>query len=58
MCANLSEEDYKVMLAMVAQLIDFNPDPGSAEGERLEQMGRQVEAYEANHFPIAAPSPF
>ena len=52
-----SEADYKAMLAEVSMLIKLDPDADSLEGERLEVLGLLVEAYEAKHYPIAAPSP-
>ena len=52
-----AKEDYKAMLAEVSTLIELDPDPDSQEGECLEVLGLLVEAYEAKHFPIAAPSP-
>jgi HTH-type transcriptional regulator/antitoxin HigA len=52
-----TKEDYKAMLAEVSTLIELDPDSDSPEGERLEVLGLLVEAYEAKHFPIAAPSP-
>jgi len=52
-----TEHDYKAALKTVSQLIDLDPAPDSPEGERLEVLGLLVEAYEARHFPIAAPTP-
>lgn len=52
-----TEEDYKAMLAIVSLLIEIDPDPSSSEGERLKVLGLLVEAYEAEHFTIAAPRP-
>ncbi len=50
-------EDYQAMLAAVSALIDLDPEPESPEGERLEVLGTLVEAWEAQHYPMAPPSP-
>lgn len=38
-------------------LIDLDPAPDTAEGERLEVLGMLVEAYEDRHHPIGLPGP-
>ena len=38
-------------------LVDDEPEPGSADGDRFEILTTLVEAYEAKHFPIDAPDP-
>ena len=52
-----SEADYRAMLAQVSDLIDLDPAPETAEGERLEVLSTLVEAWEAGHYPIEAPEP-
>ena len=52
-----SEAAYRAMLAKVSALVDLDPRPESPEGERLEVFSTLVEAYEAEHYPIAPPDP-
>lgn len=48
---------YRATLAEVSELIDLDPTPESDEGERLEVLGTLLQAYEAQHYPIAPPDP-
>jgi len=41
----------------LAALIDVDPAAESPEGERLDVLGTVVQAYEAQHYPIAPPDP-
>lgn len=52
-----TEKDYLDALRMVSTLIDLDPSPNSAEGEKLEVLGTLVQAYEAKHHPIDPPDP-
>ena len=52
-----TKADYKRALREVSAYFDDEPEPGSAEGDRFEILLTLVEAYEAKHFPIAAPDP-
>ena len=52
-----TKTDYKRALREVSAYFDDEPEPGSAEGDRFEILLTLVEAYEAKHFPIAAPDP-
>ena len=52
-----TEKDYLDALRMVSTLIDLDPSPNSAEGEKLEVLGTLVQAYEAKHYPIDPPDP-
>lgn len=52
-----SEATYRATLAQVSALIDLDPAPDTPEGEALEVLGTLIEAYEANHWPIAPPDP-
>jgi HTH-type transcriptional regulator/antitoxin HigA len=45
------------MLREVAALVNLDPEPESAEGERLEVLSVLVQAYEARHHPIDPPDP-
>jgi HTH-type transcriptional regulator/antitoxin HigA len=37
--------------------MESDPEPGSAQGDRLNVLTLLVEAYEAKHFDIAPPDP-
>ena len=52
-----TKADYKRALREVSAYFDNEPEPGSADGDRFEILLTLVEAYEAKHFPIAAPDP-
>jgi len=52
-----TEADYRSALRDVSALMETDPDPGSPEGDRLDILATLVQAYEARHFPIAAPDP-
>lgn len=49
------EQDYEVVLAEIGGLMDARP--GSPDGDRLDVLVALVEAYEARHWPVAAPNP-
>jgi HTH-type transcriptional regulator / antitoxin HigA len=50
-----TEADYEAALAEIAQLMEAEPD--TPEGDRLDVLVTLAEAWEAKHFPIAAPDP-
>ena len=52
-----TEVDYKATLKEISALMEFDPDPGTLEGDRLDILTTLVQAYEARHFPIGAPDP-
>ncbi|WP_171016181.1 transcriptional regulator [Ramlibacter sp. 2FC] len=52
-----TEADYKATLKEISALMEFDPDLGTDEGDRLDILATLVQAYEAKHFPIAAPDP-
>lgn len=52
-----TEADYKATLKEISALMEFDPDPGTPEGDRLDILATLVQAYEARHFPIVAPDP-
>lgn len=49
--------DYQVALKETSVLVDMDPAPGTAEGDRLDILATLVQAYEAKHFPIGSPDP-
>jgi HTH-type transcriptional regulator/antitoxin HigA len=50
-----TEEDYDAALERVGTLM--NAEPGTPEGDQLDVLVTLIEAYEARHWPIAAPDP-
>ncbi len=50
-----TKADYRVALKEVERLWDA--DPGTPEGDVVDVLATLIEAYEAEHFPIAAPNP-
>ncbi|ENO80364.1 transcriptional regulator [Thauera sp. 63] len=52
-----TEADYKATLKEISALMEFDPDPGTPEGDRLDILTTLVQAYEAKHFPIGVPDP-
>lgn len=52
-----NEADYKAALKQISTLMDADPDAGTQDGDRLDILATLVQAYEARHFPIAAPDP-
>lgn len=52
-----TEDVDRAMLADISALIESDPAPGTPEGDRLDILVTQVEAYESRHFPIDAPEP-
>jgi HTH-type transcriptional regulator / antitoxin HigA len=52
-----TKANYKTALKIVSALVDADPKRGTPDGDRLEVMGVLVEAYEAQHYPVALPDP-
>ncbi|TXT38556.1 MAG: hypothetical protein FD135_2821 [Comamonadaceae bacterium] len=52
-----TEADYQATLKAVSKLIDLDPERFTPDGDRLAILGLMVEAYEAEHYPIAPPDP-
>ncbi|GAB7537128.1 helix-turn-helix domain-containing protein [Burkholderia sp. 3C] len=52
-----TEADYEAALKVVSALVDADPAPGTPEGDQLEILAILVEKYEAEHFPMSAPTP-
>lgn len=50
-----TEADYQAALVEIERL--FSAEPNTPEGDRLEVLVTLVEAYEARHYPVAAPDP-
>ena len=48
-----TEEEHALVLKKVSILFDLNPEVGSPDGDRLEELITQIEAYEVIHFPMA-----
>lgn len=49
--------DHHAALREVSRLVDLDPGPGTADGDRLDVLSTLVEAYERKHFPMDAPDP-
>ena len=47
-----TEADYKATLKEISALMEFDPDPGTPEGDRLDILTTLVQAWEARHVPI------
>lgn len=52
-----TEDDYRAALADISALMESDPAPDTPDGDRLDILATQVQAYEARHFPIDAPEP-
>jgi HTH-type transcriptional regulator/antitoxin HigA len=50
-----TDADYAAVLQEIEGLMEAAPD--TPEGDRLDVLVTLVEAYEAKHYPIAAPDP-
>jgi HTH-type transcriptional regulator/antitoxin HigA len=50
-----TDADHRAALAEIEALMNAEPD--TPDGDRLDVVATLVEAYEARHFPIAAPDP-
>ena len=47
-----TEEQYELNLKELSILLDLNPEVGSPDGDRLEELVTQIQAYEVIHFPM------
>jgi HTH-type transcriptional regulator/antitoxin HigA len=47
-----TEEEHGLALKELSILFDLNPEVGSPDGDRLEELVTLVQAYEAIHFPM------
>ena len=52
-----TEADYKAALKEISALMERDPEPGTADGDRLDILATLVEAYENRHFPMDLPDP-
>jgi len=52
-----TEEDYKEALNLVEELMSKNPEPESADGEKLSLLITLVQDYESKIFPESLPDP-
>jgi HTH-type transcriptional regulator / antitoxin HigA len=50
-----SDADYRAALGEVERR--WEAEPGTLEGDRIDVLSTLIEAYEAQHHPIAAPDP-
>lgn len=50
-----TKADYRIALKEVERLWDA--EPNTPDGDRVDVLATLIEAYEAKHFPIAAPDP-
>lgn len=52
-----TEADCKATLREISALMEFDPDLGTPQGDRLDILATLVQAYEAKHLPISPPDP-
>ncbi|MFM2049633.1 MAG: hypothetical protein RL682_124 [Pseudomonadota bacterium] len=52
-----TKQDYKAALREISKLMALDPDIGTPSGDKLDVLATLVQAYEAAHYPIAAPDP-
>lgn len=52
-----TETDYGWALKEIEQYFEHEPALGTPEAERFDVLATLIEAYEAKHWPIAAPDP-
>ncbi len=51
-----TEKDYQEALKSVEELMSFDPNPDSTEGEQLNLLSTLIEDYEARIFPVTLPN--
>ncbi len=52
-----TKADYKATLKEISTLMEADPAPGTADGDRLDVLVTLVQVYEARHVPISPPDP-
>ena len=52
-----TEQDYQEAIKRLDNLLDMNPEPGTAADDELEILTTLVHAYEKQHYPIELPDP-
>ena len=50
-------EQYEEALAMVEDLLDSDPEPGTEEADKLELLTLLISNYEKEKFPMELPNP-
>jgi addiction module HigA family antidote len=53
-----TSEEHALALEEVSKLMDSNVKLGSVDGNRLDALVSQVQAYESIHFPMDSPNRF
>jgi addiction module HigA family antidote len=53
-----TDEEHDLALKELSKLFDLNPEVGSPDGDRLEELVTLVQAYEAILFPMSQPTAF
>jgi HTH-type transcriptional regulator / antitoxin HigA len=52
-----SDADYEAALQTIAELMEAEPEQGTADFDRLDILATLVEAYEAEHHPVGPADP-
>jgi len=52
-----TQDDYEWALVEVEKYFNNQPQLGTPEADRFDVLSTLIEAYEANHFSIPAPTP-
>lgn len=52
-----NDEDYEEALRALELLVAADPDPDSADGDKLSVLSTLIESYENDHYPSELPSP-
>jgi HTH-type transcriptional regulator/antitoxin HigA len=52
-----TDEQYEEALALVEELMDLDPEPGSGDADKLELLVLLITNYEKEHFPMEMPDP-
>ncbi len=51
----MTEAEYEAALIRIGELMDA--EHGTPEGEELDRLSDEVEAYEDEHYPMPEPTP-
>jgi HTH-type transcriptional regulator/antitoxin HigA len=52
-----TDEQYEEALAVVEELMDSDPEPGTGDADKLELLILLISNYEKEHFPMEMPDP-
>jgi HTH-type transcriptional regulator/antitoxin HigA len=52
-----TEEDHKEALALIAELLEKDPEPDTEDGEKLELLTTLIQDYESKTIPQSLPDP-